>query len=110
AYIDKWIVDIGDKVKKGDVLAILFAPELNEELGTKQANVVLDRERIALARQVVERDEAEVRAAEAPVKEAEEILVKYEAEVGRWDVQVKRLQLEAGRGGGDKRISLWART
>ncbi len=26
AYIDKWIVDIGDKVKKDDVLATLFAP------------------------------------------------------------------------------------
>ena len=26
AYILKWIVDIGDKVKKGDVLATLFAP------------------------------------------------------------------------------------
>ncbi len=26
AYIEKWIVDIGDRVKKNDVLAILFAP------------------------------------------------------------------------------------
>ncbi len=26
AYIQKWIVDIGDKVKKDDVLATLFAP------------------------------------------------------------------------------------
>ena len=33
AYIQKWIVDIGDKVKKGDVLAHLFALELVEESG-----------------------------------------------------------------------------
>ena len=26
-YIEKWIVDIGDKVKKGEVLATLFVPE-----------------------------------------------------------------------------------
>ncbi len=26
AYIEKWNVDIGDKVQKGDVLATLFAP------------------------------------------------------------------------------------
>ena len=26
AYIQKWIVDIGDKVAKNDVLATLFAP------------------------------------------------------------------------------------
>ena len=31
AYIQKWIVDIGDKVKKGDVLATLFVPELVED-------------------------------------------------------------------------------
>ena len=37
AYIQKWIVDIGDKVKKNDVLATLFAPELVEELVTKKA-------------------------------------------------------------------------
>ena len=43
AYIQKWIVDIGDKVKKSDVLATLFAPELVEQLGTKKAAVVLDR-------------------------------------------------------------------
>src|SRR4051812_6544399 len=27
SYIEKWIVDIGDKVKKDDVLATLFMPE-----------------------------------------------------------------------------------
>ncbi len=53
AYIEKWIVDIGDKVKKGDVLATLFVPELVEDHETKGATVGLDRERIALAKQVV---------------------------------------------------------
>lgn len=97
AYIQKWIVDIGDKVKKGDVLAILFAPELIEEDKTKQANVVLDQQRIALAKEVVEVAKADVMAALARVKEAEEILDKYEAEVERWDTEVKRLQREAER-------------
>ena len=77
AYIQKWIVDIGDKVKKVDVLATLFAPELVEELGTKKATVVLDRERIALAKEVVEVAKADVEAAEARLKEAETILDKY---------------------------------
>ena len=31
AYILNWIVDIGDKVKKGDALANLFVPELVED-------------------------------------------------------------------------------
>ena len=58
-------MDIGDKVKKDDVLATLFAPELVEELGTKKATVVLDRERIALAKEQVEVAKADVKAAEA---------------------------------------------
>ena len=33
AYILKWIVDIGDKVKKGDVLATLFAPSWSRSSG-----------------------------------------------------------------------------
>ncbi len=65
AYIDKWTVDIGDKVKKGNVLAKLFAPERDEELKTKKADVVLARERIALAKEMVEVAKAEVTAAEA---------------------------------------------
>src|SRR4051794_30299984 len=35
-YIEKWIVDIGDKVKKDQVLATLFVPELVEDYGTKK--------------------------------------------------------------------------
>ena len=106
AYIQKWIVDIGDKVKKGDVLATLFAPELIEEYGTKKANVVLDQQRIALAKEVVEVAKADVTAAVARVKEAEEILAKYQAEVDRWDTEVKRLQREAERGVVDTRVLL----
>ena len=42
-YIEKWNVDIGDKVKKDQVLATLFIPELVEEHGTKGATVGLDK-------------------------------------------------------------------
>jgi HlyD family secretion protein len=98
AFIERWIVDIGDKVKKVDVLAKLFAPELVEELETKKAAVVLARERIALAKEVVEVDKAEVLAAEARLSEAEEILEKYEAEVIRWQTEVNRLEKQVARG------------
>ena len=92
AYIKKWYVDIGDRVKKVDVLATLYAPELLEQLGTKKAQVHLDQERIALAKEVVEVAKANVEAAEASVKEAEAILEKYESEVVRWETEVKRLE------------------
>ena len=98
AYILKWIVDIGDKVKKGDVLANLFVPELVEDHGTKKATVVLDQERIALAKKVVEVAEADVEAALARLEEARAELAGYRAEAERWDSETKRLANELKRG------------
>ena len=105
-YIEKWNVDIGDKVKKGDVLAKLFVPELVEDLGTKQATVKLDEQRVELARKMVEVADADVKAAEARLAEAKAILAKYEAEVERWDMEVKRLTHEVNRGVVDPQILL----
>ena len=106
AYIENWLVDIGDKVKKDDVLATLFVPELIEEYETKNATVKLDDERVKLAEQVVEVAAADVKAAEARLEEAKEILGKYEAEVERWDTEVKRLKNEVSRGVVDPQILL----
>ena len=65
AYIEKWNVDIGDKVQKGDVLATLYVPELVEQWRTKKATVTLDKKRISLAKKLVRVAEAEVKAATA---------------------------------------------
>ena len=65
AYIEKWNVDIGDKVKKGDTLATLFVPELVEDFGTKNATVELDKQRIELAQKLVTVADADVKAARA---------------------------------------------
>jgi HlyD family secretion protein len=96
-YIEKWIVDIGDKVKKDDVLATLFVPELVEDYGTKKATVKLDEERVDLALKAVDVAEADVKAAEARLDEAKSILGKFQAEVDRWDSEVKRLKAEVER-------------
>jgi HlyD family secretion protein len=97
-YIEKWNLDIGDKVKKGDVLATLFVPELVEDFGTKKATLKLDQERIELALKLVKVAEADVQSAEASLVEAKAILDKYQAEVDRWDSEVKRLTPEVERG------------
>ena len=98
AYIKKWNVDIGDKVKKGDPLATLFVPELVQAHGTKQATVMLDQERITLASKVVEVSKADVQAAEAHLEETKEELDRFEAAVRRWDSEVKRIDNEVQRG------------
>ena len=86
-YIDKWIVDIGDKVKKGEVLAKLFVPELVEDFRTKKATVKLDEERVLLARKLVDVSEADVKAPEAQLIEAKAILAKYKL---RWTAGTRR--------------------
>ena len=98
AYIKKWNVDIGDRVKKGDVLATLFVPELVEDYGTKKATVVLDRERVTLANVVVEVTQADVDAAIARVEEARAELDGTRAEAERWESETKRLDNELKRG------------
>ena len=105
-YIEKWNVDIGDKVKKGDVLADLFVPELREDWETKKATVKLDKERVDLALKLVKVAKADVKAAEARLDEAKAILDKYKAEVDRWESEVKRLKREVERGVVDPQILL----
>jgi HlyD family secretion protein len=108
AYILKWIVDIGDKVKKGDVLANLFVPELVADHETKRATVVLDQERIALAKEVVEVAKADVKAAQARLEEARAELASARTEAKRWDSEAKRLEGEVTRGVVSPQIQLQA--
>jgi HlyD family secretion protein len=97
AYIEKWVVDIGDRVQKDDVLATLFVPELVENYGTKKATVKLEEQRIDLALKEVQVAEADVKAAQARLDEAKATLGKFQAEVDRWDSEVKRLKREVDR-------------
>lgn len=105
-YIEKWNVDIGDPVTKGQELARLFVPELLEDFQTKKSTVSLDSERVELARKLVEVAAADVKAAEAELQESRAILAKFEAEVDRWDTEVKRLDNEVRRGVVDPQILL----
>ena len=105
-YIEKWNVDIGDRVKKGDTLATLFVPELVEDYETKKATVELDKQRIELAIKIVKVANAEVQSAKASLTESRAILAKFDAMVERWDSEVKRLQNEVTRGVVDPQVLL----
>ncbi len=105
-YIEKWNVDIGDTVKKGQVMATLFVPELVEDFETKKATVGLDDQKVELALKMVDVAAADVQAAEARVVETKAILAKYSAEVERWDSEVKRLEDEVRRGVVDPQVLL----
>ena len=98
AHIKEWKVDIGDKVKKGQTLATLLAPDLEEEFKTRQATVVLGRERTAAAKEMVKVVQSDLKAAEARLNAAKLALTKNQAEVHRWEVEVTRLRREVDRG------------
>jgi HlyD family secretion protein len=105
-YIEKWVVDIGDTVKKGDLLLKLFVPEIVEDALTKKATVKLDEERVELAGKLVEVAFADAKAAEARLAESQAMLAKYQAEADRWSTEVVRLGHEVKRGVMDPQILL----
>ena len=105
-YIEKWNVDIGDTVKKGDVLATLFVPELVEDCETKHRTVDLDKERVDLALKIVEVAKADVQAAEARLEEAKAMVEKYKSDDDRWASEVKRLRREVNKGVVDPQVLL----
>lgn len=75
--------DIGDSVKKGQMLAKLLVPELEQEL--KQKDALLEKARADL-KQV----EAVVQASQAMIDESTSLLAKYEADVSYREGEHKR--------------------
>jgi membrane fusion protein, multidrug efflux system len=49
-YVRSWHVDIGDKVKKGQVLAEIETPELDQELAQAQAQLLQTQASVALSK------------------------------------------------------------
>ncbi len=90
-FIDKYHVDIGDTLKKGQPIADLFVPELHARYREKKAMVKLSKEKVDLAERMVEVAESNVQVAAADVLQAKADLNKYEANVERWESEVKRL-------------------
>jgi HlyD family secretion protein len=69
-YVQKWNFDMGDRVRKGDVLAELYVPEMDVELKQK---------------------EAAVRQASSEIKQAEAAVLRWQAELKRAESQYARL-------------------
>jgi RND family efflux transporter MFP subunit len=72
-YIQKINVDIGDRVRKGDILAVLEIPELEAQLQAARAGVRHSQEEITRAQNEVSRAEADhaaVHAAATRLKQA----------------------------------------
>jgi RND family efflux transporter MFP subunit len=90
AYVLKWNVDIGDPIKRNELLATLYIPELKEEVQVKTAQVEMDSALVRQAEKLVEVAKGDLNAAIARVAEAKANVGKYKALVTRWESEVQR--------------------
>ncbi len=70
-YVQKWNVDIGDHVKKGEVLAVLWVPDMVAELDQKKVEVEQARKLFEVAEAHVASTAARVEEARAGLRRAE---------------------------------------
>jgi RND family efflux transporter MFP subunit len=88
-YVEKWHVDIDDKVAKDKVLAELYVPEMVEELKLKAAAVKQAKETLEVAK-------ARIRTATAWTEEAQAGLQRAQANQRRWQLEYERISKLTG--------------
>jgi multidrug efflux pump subunit AcrA (membrane-fusion protein) len=101
-YVARLNVDIGDRVKKDDVLAVLSVPEVEEELRLKQAAAVQAKAEVTLAKRVLDAAEAAVARADANLKLTEAGRTRAEASYIRWQAEAERQRVLVRRQAGDQ--------
>ena len=106
-FIDQILVDIGDRVtgpkkddrgnivEPGQLLAVLVAPELSDELAQKEAMIAQAEADIDQAKAAVEVAESLAVSAEANVAESIAGQRKVEAEYQRWKSEADRISVLA---------------
>lgn len=103
-YIQEWKVDLGDRVKKDQLLLELSVPELTEEHELKKAQVTTDQVLVQQAEELVAVAESNLKAAAADVATAKATVGRFQAEVERWESEVKRLTALAAERIVDKQV------
>ena len=90
-YVRTWLVDIGDRVRAGDVLAEVDTPELNQQLD--QARAALKQKDAAREQAIANRDYARVTATREDALLAQSLVSKQDddqanAQVKIWEANV----------------------
>jgi HlyD family secretion protein len=91
-YVKARHVDIGDEVKKGQLLAEVSVPELDEELRQKEATVELAQACVVVAERGRDAAKANVERAEAAVSQAEAVHARAQGALRRWSSERERAQ------------------
>lgn len=91
-YVESVAVDIGDKVKKGQVLAELRMPETEADLKQKRAMIEQAQAERRQAEATVEVSRAGVATAGAKVTETQAGIRRADADVARWRSELIRIE------------------
>jgi len=89
-FVEVVNVDRGDRVKKGELLAKLWEPEMVQKLKLKDASLVQAKAELVQAREGLNAAEANVETLKAQVNEAEAGVRQVVAEVKRWEAEYVR--------------------
>jgi RND family efflux transporter MFP subunit len=90
-YVQDVSVDNGYEIKKGQVLAELWVPELQAELRQKRAAIELAESKEVQAEAAVKVAEAEVISADARLAEVRAGVKRAEADLARWQSETSRV-------------------
>jgi RND family efflux transporter MFP subunit len=91
-YVRNVSVDIGSEIKKGQVLAEIWVPEVEADLGEKRAAVEQAQARKAQADAAVKVVQAAVASAEARVTEVQAGIKRADADLTRWQQEYGRVE------------------
>ncbi|MCO6455110.1 MAG: efflux RND transporter periplasmic adaptor subunit [Pirellulaceae bacterium] len=97
-YVEHVLVDIGDRVDKGQVLVRLWVPELQDEQEQKEALVAQAEAEVQQAEAAVQAAEARINTARAGVSLAEAGIGRSEADYQRWKSEYERIKELAAQG------------
>ena len=96
-YVDKYLYNIGDRVKAGDVLLEMWIPDIVEEHGQKMAAVKKAEVQIDVAKSALRAAEARIPTADARIVSAKAGVKRAQASYTRWESEYKRLESLVGQ-------------
>ena len=97
-YVEEVRIDIGDVVKKNEVLVRLAVPELLDELHEKEALVAQAEAEVRQAESQITASHAAAETAQARIAEIDAGLIRANADVERWKSEHDRIEELATKG------------